>query len=305
MDHNPVELSAEKVKTLNLSSQSKLFLGGIWGSVESGQTWLATDGKRSVISADSSTVTYVLTSVTHPARNNKFFIQSSIGFRGEVTTYPIVEAGRRAAPMARLAELEMQIMIGIFAASSGVGLAAVIGTDLVDFCLKNHGNFGKWSKALGACVAVREVLKRHAPTLYDKLIEAVLIAAGVGVSESLRNIPEAAVSDSKLMGRFIGALIGKLGKKALSSRLSALSVIWILLSTVATKSLGAVPGALRLSLDERAKTADAIVTELRRSGVVLSADDARKIVDEVAAKPKEIRASLEQLKSAFEGTRAE
>jgi hypothetical protein len=305
MNHNPVELSAERLRALNTSTQSKLFLGGIWGTVESGQTWLATDGKRSVISADSMTVIYVLTAAAHPGRNNKFFIQSSVGFRGEVTTYSFAEAGRRAAPMARLAQIEMQVMIGIFAVTSGFGLAAVIGTDLVDFSLKNHNNFGKWSKALGACVVVREVLKRHAPTLYDKLIDGVLIAAGVGLTESLRNIPEAAVSDPKLMGRFIGALVGKLGKQALSSRLSALSVIWILLSTVATKSIGAVPGALRLSLDERAKTADAIITELRRGGVILSAEDARKIVEEVAAKPQEIRASLEQLKSAFDGIRAE
>jgi hypothetical protein len=117
--------------------------------------------------------------------------------------------------------------------------------------------------------------------------------------------PAAAVEDPKLMGRFMGALVGKLGKKALSSRLSALSVIWILLSTVATKSLGAVPDALRLSLDERAKRAEAIITELRRSGVTIGARDARKIVEEVAAKAHEIRASLEQLKSTFEGFRAE
>lgn len=305
MNDKPVELTADRLKTLNPSTESKLFLGGIWGNVESGQTWPATDGRRSVISADSMTVIYVLTGATHPTRNNKFFIQSSAGFRGEVTTYPFVEAARRAAPMARLAQLEMQIMIGIFAATSGVGLAAVVGTDVVDFCLKNHDNFGKWSKALAACVAVREVLRRHAPTLYDKVVDAVLIAAGAGVTESLRNIPEATANDPKLMGRFIGALIGKLGKQALSTRLSALSVVWILLSTVATKSLGAVPGALRMSLDERAKTADAIVTELRRGGVSLSAEDARKIVEEVAAKPQEIRASLEQLKAAFDGIRAE
>ena len=304
MNHDPVQLSAERVKTLNLS-KGKLFLGGIWGTVEVGQTWLATDGKRSVISADSMTVIYVLTGATQPSQNNRFFIQSSTGFRGEVTTYPMIEAARRAAPMARLAELEMQIMIGIFAATSGVGLATVIGTDIVDFCLKNHGKFGKWGKALAACVAVREVLKKHAPTLYDRLIEAVLVAAGAGVLESLRNVPAAAGNDPKLMGRFIGALVGKLGTKALSSRLSALSVIWILLSTAATKSLSAVPRALRLSLDERARTAEAIVTELQRSGVTISAEDARKIVEEVAAKADEIRASLDQLKSAFEGIRAE
>jgi hypothetical protein len=70
MNHSPVELSAERVKTLNLS-QGRLFLGGIWGTVERGKTWLATDGKRSVISADSMTVIYVLTGgaqqqVLHP-----------------------------------------------------------------------------------------------------------------------------------------------------------------------------------------------------------------------------------------------
>jgi hypothetical protein len=258
-----------------------------------------------VISADALTVIYVLTAATNPTQNNKIFIQSSSGFRGEVTTYPLVEAGRRAAPMARLAQLEVQIMIGIFAACSGVGLAAVIGTDVLDFCLKNHDNFGKWSKAVGACLAVRTVLKRHAPTLYEKLIDAVLIGAGAGVTESLRNIPEAAANDPKVIGRFLGAVIGKLGKKAFSSRLSALSVIWVILSTLATKSLGALPRAVSLSLDERAKTAAAIIDELRRSGVILSSEDARKIVEEVAAQPQDIRASLEQLRAAFQGIHAE
>jgi hypothetical protein len=304
MNHDPVEIPPQKLATLKLSTDTKLFLGAM-GSVESGQTWPASDGRRTVLSADSMSVIYVLTAAASPTRNNKTFIQSATGFRNEVVTYPFVEAARRAAPMARLAELEMQIMIGIFAASSGAGLAAVIGADVLDFCLKNGDKFSTWGRALAACVAVREVLKRHAPTLWDKLVDAALVGAAAGVAESLRNIPEAAARDPKVIGRFVGALIGKLGRKALSSRLSALSVVWVILSTAAGKALGAVPGALRLSLDERAKTAEAIITELRKAGVTLTKEDARKIVEEIAAKPQEIRASLDQLKAAFEGIRAE
>ena len=301
----PVEISPAKLAQLSPSTGTALPLGGIWGQVESGQTWLANDGRRMIVSADSTAVIFVLGEAKNPALTNKIFIQSSRGFREEVRTYPFAEAGRRASPMARMAELEMQILIGICGATSGLGFAAVLGADLLDFLVKNRDNFNRWSKAASACLACRAVLKKHAPTLYDKLIDATFLAAAGGLAESAKNIPEAAAKDTKLIGRLVGAVIGKLGKKATTARLSALGAIWIVLSDVVKKALSAVPGAVKISVDEKTKSADALISELKKANVRITPEEARRIVEEVVANSRELGTAHQQLRDAFSGITAQ
>jgi hypothetical protein len=300
MNHQPVLITPDKLRTLSPSTQTKLYLGGIWGSVESGQTWLATDGRRTVISANSVNVLYLLTGSKKPG-GNVIYAQSAEGFRGEVTTYPLIEGARRAEKIARIAEFETHVLMGAFSVSSGGALALVMGLDALDFCVKNQANFSKWGRMLTAVLATRTVLKRHAPTLYDKLIEATLIAVGTTAVDSLRNLPEAAAKDPKIVARLVGTILGKLGQKVLTERAGALKTIFAaVLLPLATKALGAIPGAVQITLDDRTQAASSIITALERSDVTLSAEDARKIVDEMAAKPNELRGSLEELRRAFE-----
>ena len=82
-----------------------LSIGGIWGEVKAGETWLGTDGERLVLSASPRGVVFLLKprAATPPAG---VYQQSARGFVGEVTTYPWIEGARRAAssPFVKLVE---------------------------------------------------------------------------------------------------------------------------------------------------------------------------------------------------------
>ena len=52
-----------------LSTDSMLYIGGIWGSVKSGQTFMASDGERFVWSADGLQVIY--------SQNSNFYTQTA------------------------------------------------------------------------------------------------------------------------------------------------------------------------------------------------------------------------------------
>ena len=81
----PVLIAHPETIVPNLDTATTLYIGGIWGTVQSGQTWIASDGKRFVWSADGLQVVYSV--------NGKFFAQGSQGFINEVRTHPFI-AGR-------------------------------------------------------------------------------------------------------------------------------------------------------------------------------------------------------------------
>ena len=306
MADTPIELTSAQLNKINPMTETAYYMGGIWGDVRAGQTWLAHDGKRFIVSASNGVgIFFILAQATDPTKTGKIFYQSCAGFKGDVTTYPLSEGARRAEHWVRIGEIEMNVLMGIAAACSGIGFIALLGTDLLSFITKNKDNFGKWAAAVGVALAVRDVLKKHAPTLYDKLIDAALLSAATAVGGSITSIPSAIANDPKVIGRAAGAIVGKLGKKAATARLTALSAIWILLSTFLLKALSAVPGAVAISVEEKTLTANQIIEKLRSSGVTLSLEDARKIVDEVAAHPRELQDSLRKLREAFEGLTVE
>jgi len=51
-DDFPLQIVHPDTIIPRLNTDSSLFIGGIWGSVKSGQTWMASDGERFVWSAD-------------------------------------------------------------------------------------------------------------------------------------------------------------------------------------------------------------------------------------------------------------
>src|ERR1051325_8078687 len=88
-----------------LDPRTFLHVGGIWGQIRSGQTVMATDGMRFVWSADGLQVIYT--------QKNQFYGQSASGFIGEMRTAPYIEGLRLAEFMARVAEVEMKLMMGV------------------------------------------------------------------------------------------------------------------------------------------------------------------------------------------------
>jgi hypothetical protein len=95
--HDPVVLDSASAAQL-LDPRTRLVIGGIWGEVQSGETWRGTDGRRLVLTAGWSGVIDLLNT------DGRIYLQSATGFMSEVASYPFFDAARRAAPMARLVD---------------------------------------------------------------------------------------------------------------------------------------------------------------------------------------------------------
>jgi len=74
--------------------------------------------------------------------------------------------------------------------------------------------------------------------------------AAAHASDVAENMVEAALKDPKIAGRGAGIITAKLGSAALNGRISVLSSIWTILSTVISKAPSTIPGALKISAEE-------------------------------------------------------
>jgi hypothetical protein len=270
-----------------LDTRTVLHIGGIWGSVKSGDTWLATDGTRLVWSADGMMVIYTI--------GNQFYVQSARGFIGEVTTYPWIEAARRAAPMAKLAEVEIKLMMGIVAGASGIGFAIVIGTEVLQFAVENRDNFAVWKRQLEIVLRTREFLKTYAPTLYDKVFSAILNQV---YKDAKSKIPDAITAETVAFG--VGVVVGAVGKKLARGKFSLLALAFVIVEQLVIRfSLNVAPTALKLTAQEYRKLADEIIGKMRDAGVTIKEPDVKKIVDEVQQHPDEIKQAFKMLQEVF------
>ena len=298
----PFVLSPTQVnEVIPANDDSQLLIGGRWGYAKKGQTCMATDGLRVVLWAGHLGVFYVLVNELSPCNGISYF-QTPKGFIDEVKTFPFIDAARRATPIAKLAEYEMQFLMGVCSCVSSVGFVTVMGTDALKFVLKNKDNFARWSKAVSVCFRVRDILKEHTPTLYEKILDLVLLSAWGGLKSIGGNLPEAMATDPMISARGAGVLVGKLGKKVMAQRLSALSVIWTILWTVLTKVASSIPGALKLTVSDQQQNAEQIVAALGSIGVPISDKEARKIIEEIMrnANTERVRDALRMLNESFE-----
>jgi hypothetical protein len=287
--HNPVLM--DPVYALKLiDPKSKVYLGGIWGTAKAGQTFLASDGQRLILSAIPTDILYLL--IPTGAVQGGIYRQSVKGFFIEINTYSVIEGARRALPMARLAEIEMQIIMGITAATSWVGFIAVVGSDMSKFLLENKDNFSKWYRIVEVAWEVRSTLKRVAPTLYEKLFDTVLTGL---VKEILPNTPENI--NAEAAARMVGILLGKLGKRALESRLTILSIVWTILLEVTKKCLAQVPKTMKATVGEYKESADKVIRNLQSIGAQISPAEMQRIYDEISRNPREIKDALERVVS--------
>jgi hypothetical protein len=284
----PVLLRNPETALGRIDSRTFLHVGGIWGELKGGQTVNASDGPRFIWSADSLTVIYY--------QRGKFYVQSPKGFIGEVRTAPAVEAGRRSQFMARLAEIEMKLLFGILAGSSGAGFALVIGTEVAEFVVDNREDFEKWQRQLGAVLKARGYLKRFAPTLYDKVFDAVLHHLYRNVKSE---IPDAITPEIIAFG--VGVILGSVGKKMAQGKFSVLALVFVVLEQFFVRfSLSVVPGAFKLSANEYNRLAAEIIKKMQEAGVTIHEMDVRKIVEEVRLHPAEIKQGFQMLKEVFE-----
>lgn len=283
----------------------------IWANtpIAPGKTFLTSQGARLVLDASSKRVVYLLTRQDNQI-TNKPFVQVTNGFIADVTMYPFEDAGKKLQPVRKLAEFEVQILLGALSTTSWTNFFIVLGGDVTQMFISNTGNIRNWPKIFKACLKANKELKTHAPTLREKLIYSALLVVLEGTDFIIDHpgavtgaISDAAMSDPNIAGRGMGIIAGKLSTQALNGRISALSAVWTILFTVATKALAAIPGALEQSGETYASDkevfANQILRAIKRSGIQLTTKDANKIVEEVSAHPKELIGIIINLKEAF------
>lgn len=282
-------------------------------SVKAGATFLTTQGKRFVLEGSATRVIYILIN-PKSKDHNKVFIQSAEGFKGDVTTYPFEKAGENLQTTKKIAEYEVQFIVGALSVTSWVAALSVMGVDVLQFAVENKDKFSKWSEIVKVCLKTRKDLKQYAPTLYNKLIYTALLSAWQGTkfaaahaSDVAENMVEAALKDPKIAGRGAGIITAKLGSAALNGRISILSAIWTILVNVLKKAPSTIPGAIKLtvedakglSLQEKVALAKKIVDMMKNVGVVITQSDGEQILSEVEAHPKELADSLTLLMNTF------
>lgn len=314
---NPRLVSQSEFMSLQpLNTSSKVIIPNMfWANtpIASGTLFYTSQGQRFVLEANNSRVLYILQN-SSSRNDNKIFAQMTRGFIADVIYYPEEEAGRRLQITKKIAEYEMQLIIGIFSVTSWGAFSAVLGMDVLDFTIKNQSKFPRWVRIIEAAMQTRKDLKKFAPILYDKLVYSTLLIAWNGtkfagskhgnLSEALA---DAAIHDPKVAGRGCGIIVGKLGIKVMDGRITVLSAVWTILSTVASKAISAVPVAVKSataafkdkSLNDKIQVADQILKIIKTSNIKITKDETISIIAEIYAHPKELVIALSNLAKAF------
>jgi hypothetical protein len=283
----PSLLSHPETILPKLGTGTGLQIGGIWGQVKAGQTWQAGDGKRLILSADSTDVVYLL--------DSKVYVQNSMGFANEVRTYPIITGALNARGTVELGYMEVKLAMGLLAGASGVGFAIVIGTEITEFIVENRDDFHKWSRQLQAVLKARAALKQVAPVLYDKVFSAILRQVWKDVKG---NMPESVTPEVVIFG--VGVVIGTVGKKIASGKFSILALAVVVGEQILIRTTtGVLPKAIKVTGENYAKMAPDVLQQLRTAGVHLSDNDVKKIFEEVQKHPLQVRKALEEMAAAF------
>jgi hypothetical protein len=249
---------------------------------------MASDGFRFLWFVDSQQVVYSL--------KGTFYVQSAQGFINEVRTAPWVDGLRRAEFMAKIAEIEMKLLMGILAGSSGAGFVIVVGTEVAEFLVEHRDDFGRWQSQLSAVLRARQFLKQQAPTIYDKLFSAVCHQLYRDIKSK---IPDAVTPEIIAFG--VGVVIGTVGKKLSTGKFSVLALVFVVCQQLVVRlGLSVLPGAFELTADEYKKLAAEIMEKMRQAGVDIRDIDARQIIQEAQQHPREIKQAFELLKEAFQ-----
>lgn len=93
---------------------------------------LTSQGSRLVLEANQSRIIFLLVRST-TNQQNKVFRQPANGFVNDVVMFPYEDAGRKLQTVKKIAEYEIQILIGVLSTTSWGAFAIVMGTDVFQF----------------------------------------------------------------------------------------------------------------------------------------------------------------------------
>jgi len=69
--------------------------------------------------------------------------KQSIDLKGDITTYPFEKAGEKLQSTKKIAEYEVQFIVGALSVSSWVGALSLMGVDVFQFAVENKDNFSR------------------------------------------------------------------------------------------------------------------------------------------------------------------
>lgn len=285
---------------------------------KSGQVIPGLDGSRLILNIDQFNTVFLLLDDAGPGHELKdqnplrgapgtVYKQNTLAFLDERDSMFFQDLAERLKGVQALIELELGIMIAVISASGAAGFLLVTGAQGVKFIVDNHTKFPAWGAAVAATLAARATLKKHTPTLYEKLVNGLfagvkttaLAAFGLIGPDVIGNIPTAMVKDPMTTGKLIGALLMNLNKATLEKRLTLFGAVFTILKTLAVKAATSVGGAVAITIPEKVKSGREIVQHLQASGIPITEAEARAIVDEVANNGREVKEALENLAAAF------
>lgn len=300
----PILLSSEDLAEIDMPV-GRPFLVGALGFAKSGEVWVGPKGRCLILGVSTKHVVFVALDGNQAGRA---FLQETAAFASDLRFTPVADGARRALFAAKLVEYELQFIAGVVSVCSGVGFVAVTGSDLIRFFVQHRHQIQLWRRYISALLKVRRVLKKYAPTLWDKIVNRLLLfawngakaAVAVGGEDVLANMPEAALTNPQVVGRGLGMIAGTLGAQLLNARLGALRLILSILSKILAKTVAAGVAAVKMTINEHAAEAREIVEAIRTGGASLTVEEAQTIMQEVQSHASEVKDALAELARAFQ-----
>jgi len=251
------------------------------------------EGKRLVLNANSSNITFLADKYIYRQSTNDF-AEDWIWTVGE-------KAARSARFSVAFSEGIVEFLMGFASVATGpLGVVASISTGAISFYAHNKDNFQKWYRILKAFWRVEEKLKKHAPTLW-------LILNSILTKEIIKEVgkaaPQALLRILMKPGRLLGKMGGRLVMRSISRRFKAMKTIVRIVGDVALEFAKNVPAAMgdiiAESIPDIKERTRRIVEALGEAGIAIKPTEAQQILEEVASNASILRESLRDISKAF------
>ncbi|MFC1747979.1 hypothetical protein ACFL2V_04160 [Pseudomonadota bacterium] len=323
--YQPVDItqSYSSFQPINLYSTYSEHRGFMWGQIKlaAGDIWPDWDGQRIILEAGPGRVIYM----KHGGDNGRrIFTQPPTHFITNVTTDTFNrKSAERTTLTKRLAEWEVHFLTGFLGAAHWVGLAAVLGTDVLQQIIGERKRNTAYKEAARDIVDVDNELKEIAPVLRGKIREAILGGVKSKPGEKAKTfaetLPQLMINDDKTTGRIAGAVAAKFLFDSKNNNL----VLFFILQTIATqtalKGATKIPPALGKSFQEsfdkmmpnlenidpsnptdQKALVGHMTSTFNELGVSVSMEESAAIAAEIRRNPERIASNMKKLGGAFE-----
>ncbi|MCB9137791.1 MAG: hypothetical protein H6642_05530 [Caldilineaceae bacterium] len=260
-------ISQDKVlaTVINLykTAHPMVFPGGVWGSItlSPGDTLTFPDGQeRTIIYPSGYGVVFI--------EDDALYKQPGHAFIREMQLSAISEGAKRATGIAKLAKLEMELIMamGPFSARLGTTLAKTIVWGNRNYDTLVH--LSRWS---GTLLEVREILKSKFPHTYDFLWDQMVILI-------LQNLDFELTSSD--YAKLIGALIRSSGVEGVEIVANNMWRFWKVISAAFVVTAG--EAVSRGTVANIKKKTAVLVEAARQIGIAVSRRDAQRITRELS-----------------------